>query len=291
MNTFSFVKHRKIYFIISTLIIIAGIFSIITKGLNYGMDFTGGTAIEINLEKEVSVDEIREITDKYDDKASIVHVGADKEDVMIKSSKNFSSEESMKIFNEFKEKYSLKTNEPLSVQSIGPSIGKEIQKNALVSIAIAAVFMLIYISIRFEWRFGLSAVLGLIHDILIMISIYAIFRFTVDSTFIAAILTITGYSINDTIIIFDRIRETGSKGRIRSYSDLVDTSIKKTLRRTFFTSLTTLITMVLIYALGVESIKVFALPLIIGIVIGTLSSVFIASPIWYILKLRETNIR
>lgn len=291
MNTFSFVKHRKIYFIISTLIIIAGIFSIATKGLNYGMDFTGGTAIEINLEKEVSAEEVREITDNYDDKASIVHVGEDKNNVMIKSSKNLSSEEAMKMFNEFKEKYSLKTNEPLSVQSIGPSIGKEIQKNALVSIAIAAVFMLIYISIRFEWRFGLSAVLGLIHDILIMISIYAIFRFTVDSTFIAAILTITGYSINDTIIIFDRIRETASRERVRSYSDLVDTSIKRTLRRTFFTSLTTLVTMILIYALGVESIKVFALPLIIGILVGTLSSVFIASPIWYILKLRETNIR
>ncbi len=291
MNTFSFVKHRKIYFIISTLIIIAGIFSIATKGLNYGMDFTGGTAIEINLEKEVSAEEVREITDNYDDKASIVHVGEDKNNVMIKSSKNLSSEEAMKMFNEFKEKYSLKTNEPLSVQSIGPSIGKEIQKNALVSIAIAAVFMLIYISIRFEWRFGLSAVLGLIHDILIMISIYAIFRFTVDSTFIAAILTITGYSINDTIIIFDRIRETASRERVRSYSDLVDTSIKRTLRRTFFTSLTTLVTMILIYVLGVESIKVFALPLIIGILVGTLSSVFIASPIWYILKLRETNIR
>lgn len=287
MKQVNIVKHRKIYFAISIIFIIVGIVFMATKGLNYGLDFTGGTSIGIDLEKEVSASEIREITDKYDDKASIVHVGEDKKEIMIKSSKNFSSQESMQMFNEFKEKYSLNSNEPLSVESIGATVGKEIQKNALISIIIAAVFMLIYITFRFELKFGIAAVLGLIHDLLIMISVYAIFRFTVDSSFIAAILTITGYSINDTIIIFDRIRENRGKGRVKSYETLVDTSIAQTIRRTLFTSVTTLVTLALIYALGVEAIRVFALPLLIGIAVGTLSSIFIATPLWYVLMIRE----
>ncbi len=287
MKQVNIVKHRKIYFAISIIFIIVGIVFMATKGLNYGLDFTGGTSIGIDLEKEVSASEIREITDKYDDKASIVHVGEDKKEIMIKSSKNFSSQESMQMFNEFKEKYGLNSNEPLSVESIGATVGKEIQKNALISIIIAAVFMLIYITFRFELKFGIAAVLGLIHDLLIMISVYAIFRFTVDSSFIAAILTITGYSINDTIIIFDRIRENRGKGRVKSYETLVDTSIAQTIRRTLFTSVTTLVTLALIYALGVEAIRVFALPLLIGIAVGTLSSIFIATPLWYVLMIRE----
>lgn len=287
MKNINILKHRKIYFAISIIFILAGIISIFVRGLNYGLDFTGGTSIGINLEKEVSTDEIREITNKYDEKAKIVHVGDDKKEVMIKSSKNISSEDSMRLFKEFKDKYKLKNSEPLYVESIGATIGKEIQKNALTSILIAAIFMLVYISIRFQFKFGIAAVLGLIHDLLIMVSVYAIFRFTIDSSFIAAILTITGYSINDTIIIFDRIRENTSKGRIKSYEDLVNKSISQTIRRTLFTSITTLVTLVLIYILGVESIKTFALPLLIGIVVGTLSSVLIASPIWYLLTIRD----
>ncbi|MDO5708311.1 MAG: protein translocase subunit SecF [Andreesenia angusta] len=287
MKNINIIKHRKIYFAISIIFIIAGIISIFARGLNYGLDFTGGTSIGINLEKEIDADEIREITDKYDKKAMIVHVGDDKKEIMIKSSKNISSQDSMTLFKDFKDKYNLKSKEPLYVESIGATIGKEIQKNALTSILIAALFMLVYISIRFEFKFGIAAVLGLIHDLLIMVSVYAIFRFTIDSSFIAAILTITGYSINDTIIIFDRIRENSSKGRIKSYDDLVNKSIVQTIRRTLFTSITTLVTLVLIYILGVESIKTFALPLLIGIVVGTLSSVLIASPIWYLLTIRD----
>lgn len=287
MKQVKIVKHRKIYFAISLVFILVGIIFMATKGLNYGLDFTGGTAIGIDLEKEIDASEIREITNKYDKKANIIHVGSDKKEIMIKSSKNFSSKESMQLFNDFKKKYNLKSKEPLSVESIGASIGKEIQKNALISILIASVFMLIYISFRFEFKFGLAAVLGLIHDLLIMVSVYAIFRFTVDSSFIAAILTITGYSINDTIIIFDRIRENTAKGRVKSYEEVIDSSISQTIRRTLFTSITTLITLALIYVLGVESIKVFSLPLLIGVAVGTLSSIFIASPLWYIFKTRE----
>lgn len=290
MKKISIVKHRKIYFAVSIIFILAGIVSMAARGLNYGMDFTGGTSIGIDLQKEVGVSEIQKIVDGYDDKASIVHVGEDKSEIMIKSSKNISSQDSMKLFAEFKERYDLDSTEPLYVESVGASIGEEIQRNALISIAIAAVLMLVYISIRFEFKFGMAAVIGLLHDLLIMLSVYALFRFTIDSTFIAAVLTITGYSINDTIIIFDRIRENSSdknsSGKFESCESLVDSSISMTLRRTLFTSLTTLCTLFLLYALGVESIKAFALPLMIGITVGTLSSIFVASPIWYVLKAR-----
>lgn len=257
------------------------------RGLNYGIDFTGGTLIQINLGEKKPIEEVRKVMDEFDKDASIIFSGAEKEEIIIKSSKSLNRAEATKVFDQYKEKYDLKVDKPEVIQSIGASIGKEIQRKALLSVAIAAIGILIYVSIRFELTFGLAAVIALIHDALIMISIYAIFRLSIDSTFIAAILTVIGYSINDTIVIFDRIRENLKMTKTRDIDLLINSSVKQTLRRTLSTSFTTLITIGLLYALGTEAIRDFALPLMLGVVVGTYSSIFIASPLWYILRNRK----
>lgn len=283
------IKNRKIFFSISLAIIIVGMIMMAVNGLNRGIDFEGGTLIQIKIGKTISVDEVRLIVDKFDKEASIVHSGEKKDEIQIKSKKDFNNKEIHQIFNEFKEKYKLKDEDLVQSQKFGPTMGKEIRQKALLSSAIAVVAMLIYISWRFEFKFAISAIITLAHDILIMLSVYAIFRIPVNGSFIAAILTILGYSINDTIVIFDRIRETRRLSRKDSYEKVVNDSIKKSLTRSINTSITTLVTILLLYILGVEDVKILAFPLIIGVATGTYSSIFIASPLWYVFKSREKD--
>ncbi|KNF09224.1 protein translocase subunit SecF [Gottschalkia purinilytica] len=283
------VKNRNIFFTLSILFIVVGIFMAAFKGLNYGIDFTGGTLIQIDLEKKVPTEDIRKITNEFDKNASIIHAGENKNQVIIKSSLNLNDKQTKEIFNKFKEKYNLKATEADKAESLGSAIGSEIQRNALIAVIAASIGILLYVTFRFEFKFGLSAVISLIHDALFMFSFYSIFRLQIDSTFIAAILTIIGYSINDTIVIFDRIRENSKNTKKENYEELINNSIKQTLRRTMATSFTTLISIMLLYIIGVEAIKGFALPLVVGIIIGTYSSIFIASPIWYILKTRTNS--
>lgn len=280
------IKNRKIFAICSLAIIVIGLLMFFIKGFNYGIDFTGGTLIEINAGKYIPVDEVREITDEYDKNASILHGGENKSGLIIKSTLDLSNNTVTEIINKFAEKYNIDRSNFQS-EKFGPFMGKEIRNKALLSILIATILMLIYISWRFEFNFGLAAIIALAHDVLIMVAVYSIFRIPVNSSFIAAILTILGYSINDTIVIFDRIREESKLYPKESIDNLINNSIKKSLTRTINTSITTLIAVVVVYILGVEDIKVLALPLMIGIVTGTYSSLFIASPIWYELKNRK----
>lgn len=284
----NFIKNRNIFFIASAIFIIVGIIIMSTKGLNYGIDFTGGTVLQVNTGEKANLEDVKSIMKDFDKDASIIYAGDKKEEVIIKSSKNLSSKDTLKIFNEFKEKYNIKNEENMQSESIGPAIGSEIKRNALLSIVIASLGMFIYISFRFKFDFGLSAVLSLVHDSIFMLAFYAIFRQTVDTSFIAAILTVIGYSINDTIVVFDRIRENmKNKPKNEGIDELVDKSIKQTLKRTLATSFTTLISLILLYIFGVDSIRTFALPITIGILVGTYSSIFIASPIWYNIQIKK----
>ena len=280
------IKNRKIFYTISLAIIIIGLIMMVVKGLNYGIDFTGGTSIQIKIGKMVTVDEIREIMNEYDNDASIVHVGNNKDEIIIKSNKDFDNEEIDLIVDRFVEKYGIEKKEFQSEKFVA-TMGEEIKKKALLSSLMAAVGMLIYITWRFELRFAIAAIVALVHDILITLSIYAIFGIPANNAFIAAILTIIGYSINDTIVIFDRIREETRLNPRHSLEDLINDSMKKSLTRTINTSITTLAAVIILYIVGVEDVKVLALPLIFGIISGTYSSLFIASPIWYGLKNRE----
>jgi len=283
------IEKRKISFAISLIIIAIGLVMTMINGINLGIDFTGGTLLEIDLHQAVEVVEVREIIDQYDKSASINFIGEERELVQIRTTSDFNSEDRAEIFTKFKEKYELPENQPERSQQFGPSIGKEIRNKALLSILIAAVGMLIYISYRFEFRFGLAAVIALIHDVSIVLSVYAIFRIPINGSFVAAILTIVGYSINDTIVVFDRIRENLRFIKKSNYAQVANDSVNQTVSRSINTSVTTLVTIAALYVLGVQQIRDFALPLMAGVLAGTYSSIFIASPLWVMFKEKQNK--
>jgi len=283
------IKNRNIFIIASLVIIFIGMGTAIISGLNYGIDFTGGTLMQIDLGKTIDVNEIRQITDEFDKTASIIHSGDNKEKVIIKSTKDLDNDERLEIFTKFSEKYELNEEAFIESQKFGPAIGKEIQQKALLAVLIATIGMLIYITFRFEYKFGISAIIALIHDVLITLTVYALLKIPVNSSFVAAILAIVGYSINDTIVVFDRIRENLKVMKKDKYEDIINKSISQTMVRSINTSFTTLLAIVTLYIFGVEAIREFALPLIVGITAGTYSSIFIASPIWYLLKTKKSE--
>jgi len=278
------VENRKIWFAISAAIIIIGLVLGAVRGFNVGIDFTGGTLMEIELHKAVPVEEIRAIVNEFDATANVNLLGEERTMAQIKTTKDLDSSERTEIFKAFKEKYDLPEEDFLRIDQFGPAVGKEIQRTALLAIIVSALGMLAYITYRFEVRFGLAAIVALIHDVLIVVAVYSILRIPVNSPFVAAILTILGYSINDTIVVFDRIRENLRFLKKNNYAEVANTSITQTVSRSINTSLTTLITIVALYVLGVEQIREFALPLMAGIMAGTYSSIFIASPVWVMLK-------
>lgn len=281
------IKNRKYSYMVSLVIILAGLIMFFINGLNYGIDFTGGTMIQLNIGSFVEVDEAREIMDAFDDKASIIHAGPDREELIIRSSLDLGNSEITNIVDEFANRYQM-DSENYQAQKFGAFMGKEIRDRAILSIGIAALLMLAYISFRFQFKFGLAAIVALLHDILIALSIYSLLRLPVNSSFIAAMLTIVGYSINDTIVIFDRIREELKLNQKKGLEETIEDSVKLSLRRTINTTITTVIAVGALYVLGVEDVKILALPLLLGMISGTYSSLFIATPVWFSLKRGKT---
>ncbi|SHI51551.1 protein translocase subunit secF [Geosporobacter subterraneus DSM 17957] len=277
-------NKTKIWFGLSIAIIVIGLIMGMINGLNMGIDFTGGTMMQFNLGKEVKVNEIKDIISEFALDADIIHAGQDKQEVIIKTKADLNNDQRQEIFSAFKERYNLTDEDFLQAEQFGPAIGEEIRNRALLSIAIAALGMLAYITFRFEFKFGIAAIIALLHDIFVVLAVYAIFRIPVNSSFVAAILTIVGYSINDTIVVFDRIRENVKFMKKASYEEIADTSINQTIARSINTSFTTLLSIIMLYVLGVDAIRQFALPLIAGIATGTYSSIFIASPVWTLWK-------
>ena len=283
-------EKKMVFIMISVVIIAIGIIVMLTMGMKQDIDFSGGTVIHVNIGQEFDNDEIRAmVTDIIGFEPSSVQKVEDGTQVMIRTTE-IPTEKRDAVFKAIQEKYNLAQDDLLASQNFNPIIGNELKRQALTAALIAAVLMLIYISIRFEFKSGVAAVIALIHDLLIMLTVYAIFRVPLNTTFIAAMLTILGYSINDTIVIFDRIRENKKYLRKETFEGIANKSILQTLPRSINTSLTTLITITALYILGVPSIKEFAFPIIIGIIAGTYSSVFIASPVWAMLR-RDKNKR
>jgi preprotein translocase SecF subunit len=283
------IEKRKTWFMISTIIILVGLLAMPINAfmgngiLNFDVEFIGGTVMEVNIGQDFDIPkDIRPIVIDItgDENPQITRSGA--QGVAIKT-KSIDSQTRTKLYDALKDKYNLDgMNDLLNVDDVSPTISTEMQIKALQALLLSSILMLIYITIRFkDWRFGISAVLPLIHDVLIVLAVYSIGRVPVNNSFIAAILTIVGYSINDTIVVFDRIRENRKVAKRGDLEGLVDKSISQTITRSINTSITTLITITLLYFLGVPSIKEFALPLIVGIISGTYSSIFIASSIWY----------
>ncbi|MDW7660386.1 MAG: protein translocase subunit SecF, partial [Bacillota bacterium] len=272
------------WFSISGAVILVGLIIMLINGLNFGIDFTGGTMMQIDLGKTVEVSEIKDVIAEFDLNADIIHAGTESNEVIIKTKASLSNTERIEIFEVLKAEYGLADEAFRGAEQFGPAIGAEIRNRALLAVVIASVAMLLYISVRFETVFGLAAVIALIHDVLILLSVYAIFRISVNSSFIAAILTIVGYSINDTIVVFDRVRENVKREKGKSHFEVADMSISQTITRTINTSLTTLVVIGSLFVFGVSSIREFAFPLLAGVAVGTYSSIFIASPVWALLR-------
>ena len=281
------IEKSKIWFSISAIIILIGLGFWIFRGLNYGIDFKGGTIVDIKIGKQFNIEDVRQIAAKYDSKADAREIAEGYEAEI--SSNSFTDTQISQLFNEIKTKYGLNQSALVSTERIGPTVGKELRQKALLSAAVATIGILLYTTLRFELKSGVAAVIALIHDLLVMVTVYAVLRIPVNSSFIAAMLTILGYSINDTIVVFDRIRENRKFGKIKNFTELADFSITQTMARSINTVLTTLITITAVYIFGVASIKDFALPLIVGITSGCYSSIFIASPIWVLWENWEDN--
>lgn len=288
------IQNRKKYYALSISIILIGLVFMLMNTINgqgafkQDIEFTGGSLIEVDMERPFSNDlreELLLITKEVTghDDARITSAG-DTGALITMTREDAATRQ--ELFKAIKEKYSLKQEVASRDEDFSPTISKDIKVGAIKAVVVGIALILVYISLRFkDYRFGTSAVIALAHDILVMLSVYAIFRIPLNNSFIAAMLTIVGYSINDTIIVFDRIRENKAKVGLKDHGaasiELVDGSINQTVGRSIATSLTTVVMVLFLFIIGTESVKQFAFPLIIGILAGTYSSIFIASPIWY----------
>jgi len=283
-----FVGRRKVWFLISGILIISGIISILLTGMNVGIDFKGGTILHYDIGENFDNSQVRHILNQFDLKDNEVKkAGEDKQEVIIRT-RVLSQSEKAEIFNAFKAKWP--NTQSIRMEEVDPIIGGELRNAALVALVIAAIGMIIYITLRFEFKFAVTAIIAVLHDALVVLSFFALLKIPVNAPFVAAILTVIGYSINDTIVVYDRIRENLKLMHRASLENIVNSSIIQTLTRSINTSLTTLIVITILYILGGETIKDFALALIAGILAGTYSSIFIASPLWVMWKKTERAI-
>ena len=291
-RSFSFTRHTKLFFILSAVLICAGLVGLllsvfgVKNVFNFDIDFVGGTTFQFELDQEVDksvTDRVGEIfADTLGRQASSV-TSTGTNGVRIKTLE-LSDTEVEAVRDAIVEVYHVDIEKGYQVERVSASVGKDLTRAAFLASGLAVVLILIYIAIRFEFRSGLAAVLALVHDLLVMLSVYVIFRVPFNINFIAAALTILGYSINATIVVFDRIRENRKLMNTGSFAEVVDKSIWDTMSRSINTTVTTLIVMLALLILGVDSIRNFALPICIGILCGCYSSVCISGPLWNLLN-------
>ncbi len=279
---FNITKKTKVFYIIPVVIIIIGIImGFVNHGFNLDTDFKGGTSITVDMGKDFDDSALNDFVEKtVGIDATVQKSGAT--NAVIKTVA-LTQEQKGTLLDALKEEYQIDT-ETLSFEMVSGTIGAETSQKAVIAIVIAVVLMLVYIAIRFEVLSGVAAVMALIHDVLIMLAVYVIFKIPVNSSFVAAILTILGYSINATIVVFDRVRENQKLMRKEPFQNVVNASIWQSMGRSINTSITTLVTIVLLYFMGVDAIKEFALPIIVGVLSGFYSSVFLSGNFWIMLK-------
>ncbi|KAB2495619.1 protein translocase subunit SecDF [Priestia endophytica] len=282
-----FVKHSKKFFTLSIVITIAGIILLSTMKLNLGIDFASGTRVDIQADSALTQQEVtKELAEINMETEDITLSGQNNERATAQFKGALSKDEIAKIKDHFDEKYG---TEP-SISTVSPTIGRELAKNALYAVLIASLGIVIYVSIRFEWKMALASVIALLHDVFVIITLFSLFQFEVDVTFIAAILTIIGYSLNDTIVSFDRIRENMGIFKPKTdkeLADIVNLSLRETFTRSINTIVTVVITVLALLIFGSESIQNFSIALLIGLIIGAYSSLFIASQLWLVWKKKE----
>lgn len=286
---FNFIGHRKKFYLASLTLIVAGLLMGAFRSFNYGIDFTGGTMLQIDMGKTVSTEDVETSIKKYELNPSIILAGENKDRVIIKTIKALDNDQRQDIVQTIASDLDVSDPKILSSEQFGPTVGKELEQNAVKSIIIASLCMLIYIILRFKsWKYGVSAVAGLVHDVLAVVALYGIFRFTINNPFIAGILTVVGYSINDTIVIFDRIRENRVLyKKSLTLLEIINKSINQTIGRSLMTSLTTLACIIPLTIMVSASIRGFVIPLMLGVMLGTYSSIFLCSPLFYEFSKKE----
>ncbi|MDD2430418.1 MAG: protein translocase subunit SecF [Firmicutes bacterium] len=292
------IKHRKLFLSLSIFLVVASIVLLLTRGLNYGIDYTGGTVLQIATKANISLgmvqDEVLadprvEALELGSSSVQLFDPGDELNGALIKT-RFLEDVEEEKVLNVFEEKIGAIDKDLLQIQKVGPAIGSELLANALKSLLIAGLLMLIYISFRFKFKSGVAAVVALAHDVVIVLGFFVLTQFEVDGTFLAAILTLVGYSINDTIVIFDKVRENSKTRRGNESFDLtVEKSINQSLRRTINTSVTTLLAVIALLIFGGASIRNFTAAITLGILVGTYSSIFVATQVWALWETKTTT--
>ncbi|HAJ32422.1 MAG TPA: protein translocase subunit SecF [Candidatus Atribacteria bacterium] len=288
---FDFVRNRKMAYIISAVVILVGLISIIFQGFNYGIDFAGGTLIQIRFDKSVSTTEVRNVLSEFNLSQSTIQNLSENEFVI--RTEKIDSEQRKGILSAFRE--NLTDLEILRVETVGPVIGENLKRLALYALLFAFIGIILYITMRFEFKFSIISILALSHDCLIVLGIFSLLQKEITISIIAAVLTIVGYSLNNTIVILDRLRENIKFKTRESFENLINMSINQSLSRTINTALTTIIPILALYFFGGNILSDFALALFIGMLAGTYSSIFIASPLlleWNkIFKIHQKGIR
>lgn len=281
-----FVHLSRFFYIFSIALTVAGLVFLATFGLNYSVDFKAGSNVDVSLSKSITQDQLKPALEE----AGIGHdptitIGDQRVNIRYDEELDDTQSEALKTaITKIDDQASFEIN------TVDTEMAKELARNAIYSVLLSSIGIIIYVSIRFEWRFALASIVALLHDAFMVVAIFSIFRLEVDLTFIVAVLTIIGYSINDTIVIFDRIRENLRFGKQKSYEDLkvlVNKSVSQTLMRSLYTAFTVFIAAFFLLIMGGESIKMFSLAMVIGLLFGAYSSIFIASPLWLLLKKRQ----
>jgi preprotein translocase subunit SecF len=291
MKTIKFLSARKSTTIMSIILIVVSAFSLMTKGLNLGIDFTGGIQIEISFETAPNIENVRSnlASGGYDD--AIVQNSGSSQDLMVRipprngiDNKKI-GEDVIGMLQASENSVTLKSSEYISAQ-----VGEELTEQGGLAMIFALIMIMIYIVFRFQWKFSIGAVLALIHDVMITLGIFSFFQLTFDLSVLAAILAVVGYSLNDTIVIFDRIRENFRSMRTAQTLDILNSAITQTIKRTIITSSTTLLVLLSLYVFGGSSLEGFSIALIVGVLIGTYSSIFVASTSIFYLDISTTDL-
>jgi len=287
-----FINYFRIFIFLSLILIIISIGSIIYKGLNFGVDFKGGTLIELRVENtEIGIGDLRQSFLKMNLGDVNVKKFGKENDFLIKfegndkNKENFVEDIKIQLSKDIGNNFSFRR-----VEDVGPKVSSELLKSGLIAILLSLSAMLIYIWIRFEWQFSLGAIIALVHDVIVTIGFFSILEFEINLSIVAAVLTIVGYSMNDTVVIFDRVRENLKKYTSKTINEISNLSINETLSRTIITSLTTLMALLSIFFFGGEILKGFSFAMILGVIFGTYSSIFIANPILIRLKVNQKSV-
>ena len=290
--TLDVIKHHRWWFAISSVLVIVSLISIFLKGFNFGIDYTGGTILDVQFAQTTQVADVREDLKKFGLEGATIQVsggdtGEAGEEIMIRT-RNLTAEESKAVLDSLNQ--NVGQSDVKRIESVGAVIGSEVTLHAIINLVVAFLALAAYISYRFEWRVAVSTLTAIFHDLIMVLGVFSFFQLEIDASFLAAILTVVGYSMNESVVVFYRIREnTRTHKRTDTFADLANASISQTIHRSFYTLSTVLFACVSLYLFGGDTTKNFALCMIVGFASGAYSSICVATSIWAIWKSRNKN--